>query len=142
MPSKFNLDRFIEAQERSYDIALSEIKNGRKINHWMWYIFPQPDGLGSSATSKKYAIKSLGEAKAYLQHPILGSRVLEISAALIHVQGRTVQEIFGSPDDLKLHSCMTLFAEVEPSEVIFQAILTKHFAGEKSAKTMKIIDNM
>jgi uncharacterized protein (DUF1810 family) len=102
-------------------------KNGRKISHWMWYIFPQPSGLGYSATSKKYAIKSKAEANDYLKHPILGKRLVEI---------------FGSPDDLKLHSSMTLFAQIEPTETIFQAILDKFFKGERSEKTLRIIESM
>jgi uncharacterized protein (DUF1810 family) len=121
---------------------LSEIKNGLKTSHWIWYIFPQPSGLGYSATSKKYAIKSKAEASDYLKHPVLGKRLVEISEALSIVSDKTAYEIFGSPDNLKLHSSMTLFAQIEPTETIFQAILDKFFRGERSEKTLRIIESM
>ena len=106
----YNLSRFLQAQEDDYKEALSEIRNGRKRSHWMWYIFPQIDGLAFSSTSKHYAIKSIEEAKAYLAHPVLGPRLLECAQAVVDVEGRSAAEIFGSPDDLKLRSCATLFA--------------------------------
>ena len=111
----YNLSRFVRAQEPAYAHALSEIKGGRKRSHWMWYIFPQVDGLAFSATSKRYAIKSVAEAKAYLDHPVLGPRLLACAEAVLGVEGRSATEIFGSPDDLKLRSCATLFACVSPS---------------------------
>ena len=106
----FDLNRFLEAQAEDYDLALSELKNGRKRSHWMWFIFPQFDGLAFSSTSKFFAIKSLEEARAYLAHPVLGPRFLECAEAVAGVEGRTAAEIFGFPDDLKLKSCATLFA--------------------------------
>src|SRR5579883_1362213 len=106
----YNLNRFVEAQEDAYERALAEIRNGRKESHWMWYIFPQFDGLGFSATSKRYAIKGVAEAEAYLAHPVLGPRLRECTEATLHVEGRSASDIFGSPDDLKLRSCATLFA--------------------------------
>src|SRR3989442_11173428 len=106
----FDLNRFLVAQQDDYDSALAEIKNGQKESHWMWYIFPQLDGLAFSATSKFYAIKSIAEAQAYLNHPILGPRLLECAEAVVAVDGLSAVEIFGRPDDLKLRSCATLFA--------------------------------
>jgi uncharacterized protein (DUF1810 family) len=121
---------------------LSEIKNGLKTSHWIWYIFPQPSGLGNSETSKKYAIKSKAEASDCLKHPVLGKRLVEISEALSIISDKTAYEIFGSPDDLKLHSSITLFAQIEPAETIFQAILDKFFKGERSEKTLRIVESM
>src|SRR5947209_4563623 len=108
----FDLDRFLKAQESDFDQALAEIKAGHKRSHWMWYIFPQIDGLAFSATSKHFAIKSIDEAQAYLSHPVLGPRLLECAQAALDVDGRSVAEIFGSPDDLKFKSSATLFAAV------------------------------
>ena len=109
-----DLNRFVQAQENDYERALSEVRQGRKRSHWMWYIFPQFDGLGFSQTSKRYAIKSVAEAKAYLSHPVLGPRLLECFEAALSVEGQSAYEIFGSPDDMKLKSCATLFASVSP----------------------------
>src|SRR5262249_10926587 len=111
----YDLGRFLRAQERDFEQALSEIKSGRKRTHWIWYIFPQFAGLGFSSTSKHYSIKSIEEAKAYLDHAVLGPRLLECAEAALAVEGRTATEIFGSPDDLKLRSCATLFARISPS---------------------------
>src|SRR5580765_4438135 len=101
----YHLSRFLRAQEDDYERALSEIKNGRKCTHWMWYIFPQIDGLAFSSTSKYYSIKSIEEARAYIDHPVLGPRLLECAEAAVRVEGRSAREVFGSPDDLKLRSC-------------------------------------
>src|SRR5438034_9503126 len=109
MADPYDLQRFVRAQEHDYEEALSEIRSGRKRSHWMWYIFPQFDGLGISATSRKYAIKSVAEAEAYLGHPILGPRLLACCEAALRVEGRSAHEIFGSPDEMKLRSCATLF---------------------------------
>ena len=109
-----DLARFVRAQEGDYEAALSEIRGGRKRTHWMWYVFPQLDGLAFSPTSKYYAIKGLDEARAYLGHPVLGSRLRECAEAALGVGGRSAAEVFGSPDDLKLRSCATLFACVSP----------------------------
>src|SRR5689334_5126168 len=111
----YDLARFLHAQEHDYQQALAEIRSGRKRSHWMWYIFPQFDGLGFSATSKHYAIKSIAEADAYLRHPILGPRLVESLEAVLNVEGRSAIEIFGSPDDMKLRSSATLFASVSPA---------------------------
>src|SRR5262245_16003157 len=110
-----DLDRFVQAQEGDYERALSEVRSGRKRSHWMWYIFPQYDGLGFSATTRRYSIKSVAEAKAYLAHPVLSARLTEISEAALAVEGRSALEVFGSPDDMKLRSCATLFAHVSPA---------------------------
>jgi len=134
-----SLQRFIDAQQSDYETALSEIKRGRKQSHWMWYIFPQIQGLGFSATSKLYAIKNLKEAQAYLNHPLLGKRLKEITDALINLPTNDAHEIFGSPDDVKLKSSMTLFASLPDADPIFESALKKFFKGEKDAKTLSII---
>ncbi|HEV8541879.1 MAG TPA: DUF1810 domain-containing protein [Verrucomicrobiae bacterium] len=129
----FDLARFVAAQEADYTRALFEIKAGRKRTHWMWYIFPQFDGLGFSSISKFYAIKSRAEAEAYLRHPILGSRLLECVTALLQLDGRFAHDIFGSPDDLKLRSCATLFATVNNDSKngsIFHRLLTKYYPAQ------------
>ena len=135
----YNLTRFVRAQETAYAQALSEISNGRKRTHWMWYIFPQLDGLAFSATSKQYAIKSLAEAKAYLDHPLLGPRLLECAEAVVGVEGRSATEIFGSPDDLKLRSCATLFASVSPRDSVFHRLLAKYYRGERDGRTLQLL---
>src|SRR5215468_6851815 len=116
----YNLSRFVQAQEGVYQQALSEISSGRKQSHWMWYIFPQFDGLGFSSTSRRYAIKSPEEARAYLAHPVLGPRLVECAEAVLQVDGRSAHEIFGSPDDLKLRSSASLFASVSPPGSVFE----------------------
>jgi uncharacterized protein (DUF1810 family) len=133
----YDLKRFVRAQEADYERALSEIRSGRKRSHWMWYIFPQIDGLAFSSTSKYYSIKSVEEAKAYLDHPILGPRLLECAEAVIRVEGRSATEIFGSPDDLKLRSCATLFAAVLPPGSVFERLLGKYYRGEPDEKTLQ-----
>jgi uncharacterized protein (DUF1810 family) len=133
------LHRFLQAQEKDYDRALAEIRVGRKRSHWMWYIFPQFDGLGFSSTTKRYAIKSLAEAEAYLGHPILGPRLLEVAEAVVRIDGRTAYEIFGSPDDMKLRSCATLFAHVSPTGSVFERLLDKYFQGERDDKTIQLL---
>ena len=133
------LSRFVEAQEEDYEQALVEIMRGRKQSHWMWYIFPQFDGLGFSATSKRYAIKSIAEAKAYLCHPVLGPRLMECAEAVVRIEGRSAREIFGSPDDVKLRSCATLFACVSPVGSVFDRLLSKYFRGERDDKTLRLI---
>jgi len=134
-----NLSRFLEAQDEDYERALSEIRAGRKRSHWMWYVFPQFHGLGSSSTSQHYAIKSVAEARAYLAHPRLGPRLVECAEAALHVQGRSAHDIFGSPDDMKLRSCATLFASVSPGDSPFQRILDKYFAGEPDDRTVRLL---
>ena len=135
----YDLGRFLRAQERDFEQALSEIKSGRKRTHWIWYIFPQFAGLGFSSTSKHYSIKSIEEAKAYLDHAVLGPRLLECAEAALAVEGRTATEIFGSPDDLKLRSCATLFARISPSGSVFERLLEKYFAGQPDEKTLRLL---
>jgi uncharacterized protein (DUF1810 family) len=135
----YNLSRFVRAQEKDYERALSEIRSGKKRTHWMWYIFPQIDGLALSSTSKHYSIKSIEEAKGYLDHPILGARLLECAEAVVRVEGRSAREIFGSPDDLKLRSCATLFARVLPPGSVFDRLLRKHYRGEPDDKTLHLL---
>jgi uncharacterized protein (DUF1810 family) len=135
-----NLVRFVQAQEDDYDQALAEIRSGRKLSHWMWYIFPQLEGLGFSATSRRYAIKSLAEAKAYLSHPVLGRRLVQCAEATLGVQGRSALEIFGTPDDMKLHSCSTLFAYVSPAGSVFDRLLDKYFQGRRDAQTLRLLE--
>ncbi|GAA4021231.1 DUF1810 domain-containing protein [Hymenobacter glaciei] len=136
---KSNLDRFIEAQAGSYQSALSEMKNGRKRSHWMWYIFPQIQGLGLSETARFYAIQDLQEAEEYARHPVLGSRLVAISTALLGVKSNDANAVMGSPDDLKLKSSMTLFAAMPGADPVFQAVLEKFFNGAKDEKTLRII---
>jgi uncharacterized protein (DUF1810 family) len=135
-----DLNRFVEAQEADYERALSEIVGGRKRTHWMWYIFPQIDGLGSSSISKRFSIKGVEEAKAYLDHPVLGPRLLRCAEAVAAIEGRSATEIFGSPDDLKLKSCATLFAFVLPPGSVFDRLLAKYYAGERDEKTLRLLD--
>ena len=133
------LNRFVQAQEDDCGQALSEIRSGRKQSHWMWYIFPQFDGLGFSSTSKRYSIKSIAEAEAYLAHPVLGPRLKECAEAVLHVEGRSAFEIFDSPDDLKLKSCATLFAYVSPVGSVFDRLLDKYYQGERDSKTLHLL---
>ena len=133
------LERFTNAQERDYQTALSEIKSGRKRSHWMWYIYPQIAGLGYSSTSKFYAIKDLREAENYLAHPVLGERIVEISNALLEIEGKTANQIFGSPDDAKLKSSMTLFGALERTDPVFQSVLDKYFGGERDHRTLEML---
>ena len=137
----FDLKRFTSAQESVYDRALSELKNGSKRSHWMWYIFPQLDRLAYSTTSKYYAIKSREEAIAYLNHSVLGARLRECAEAVFAVEGKTVSQIFGYPDDLKLKSSMTLFSEVT-TDPIFIRIIDKYFKGERDEKTLQLLNKL
>jgi len=136
---RYHLHRFLDAQEHEYARALTEIRGGQKRSHWMWYVFPQYDGLASSATSKYYALKSVGEADAYLRHPILGARLLECVEALCAIDGRSATQILGFPDDVKLRSCATLFACVSPPGSAFERLLAKYFAGEQDDRTLRLI---
>lgn len=140
MNNNYNLDRFIIAQERDYQIALKEIKNGYKKSHWMWYIFPQLADLGYSTTAKFYGIKNKDEAIAYLQNEYLKNNLIEISNALNQINDN-ISNILGYPDDLKLKSCMTLFNYVDPTIEIFSKIITKFYNGEKDFNTIKILEN-
>ena len=137
-----NLQRFISAQEGDYETALQEIRSGRKRSHWMWYIFPQIDGLGFSDMARRYGIKDLTEAAQYLEHPVLGSRLIEISQALLELPGNNATEIMGSPDNLKLHSSMTLFSLIPDTNPVFDAVLKKFFKGQQDNGTLRLINHM
>jgi len=133
------LEKFVAAQRQDYPIALAEIREGRKRSHWMWYIFPQLDGLGFSDMAKRYGIRDLNQAGAYLEHPLLGSRLVEISEVLLTHKGIGAHEIFGSPDDLKLRSSMTLFAAVPSAPPVFSKVLDEFFSGRHDIKTLGIL---
>lgn len=139
MSQQYNLQRFVDAQRLDYTTALNEIKNGRKRSHWIWYIFPQIQGLGFSETSRYYAIADLGETEAYLKHPVLGKHLIEISEELLKLQENDAYRVFGSPDDMKLRSSMTLFVFVPDAPPVFQQVLDKFFNGKKDDKTLQII---
>lgn len=139
--NQYGLDRFIEAHKEDYENALSEIKNGRKLTHWMWYIFPQIVGLGMSETTKYYEIKSLEEAKLYLNNKLLGIHLIEISKVLLELNTSNPVEIFGEVDALKLKSSMTLFSLVSENE-IFDKVIDKYFDGNKDSDTIKICEEM
>ena len=131
-----NLERFLSAQAVDYEVALEELCRGAKKSHWMWYIFPQADGLGSSSMAARYAIKTKEEAIAYLRHKVLGTRLNECSAALLGVEGKSIDEIVGFPDNLKLKSSMTLFASISPSDNVFQAVLDRYYGGAMDERTL------
>jgi len=135
----YDLTRFVRAQEQSYQQALSELERGRKQSHWMWYVFPQFDGLGTSPMSMRYSIKSSAEARAYLEHPVLGPRLVECAEAMLAVDGKSARAILGSPDDMKLKSCATLFAQVSPSGSVFERLLDKFYDGERDAATLRLL---
>jgi uncharacterized protein (DUF1810 family) len=134
---RHNLQRFIDAQHPIYGQVRDELQAGQKESHWMWFIFPQVKGLGSSPTAQKYAISGIEEAKAYLEQPLLGYRLRECTQLVNAVNGRSIEEIFGYPDHLKFHSSMTLFAHAHPSDKLFTAALAKYFHGELDAKTLE-----
>ena len=135
----FNLQRFVTAQEKLYETVVAELKNGDKQTHWMWFIFPQIDGLGTSTFAKLYAIKSISEAKAYFNHPLLGARLLECSKILLTIKNKSANDILGSPDYIKLQSCMTLFSLVLPLEKTFTDVLAKYYNNEKDIRTIEIL---
>jgi uncharacterized protein (DUF1810 family) len=133
-----DLSRFLKAQEQDYEQALREIRSGRKRSHWMWYIFPQIQGLGFSPTAQYYAIRDLQEARDYLAHPVLSARLKEISSALLDLNGLSASEIFGYPDDLKLRSSMTLFRMADLNEPVFLEVLEKYYDGKPDARTVEL----
>ena len=133
-----DLSRFLKAQEQDYEQALREIRSGRKRSHWMWYIFPQIQGLGFSPTAQYYAIRDLQEARDYLAHPVLGARLKEISSALLDLDELSASEIFGYPDDLKLRSSMTLFRMADLNEPVFLEVLEKYYDGKPDARTVEL----
>lgn len=134
-----DLGRFIQAQRNVYAVALAEIRAGRKQSHWMWFIFPQLAGLGSSDLARFYAIRNREEAVRYFDHPVLGTRLIEITTALLALDGLTVLEIFGAPDDLKLCSCCTLFSSISSGPSVFDAVLSKYFAGQPDRITLSLL---
>ncbi len=135
----FDLERFLSAQSATYGHALAELCSGQKRTHWMWFIFPQIEGLGYSSTARHYAIRSLAEARAYLDHAVLGARLKECSEAVLAVEGRTASDIFAYPDDLKLRSCMTLFAAVAEPGSVFLRLLEKYFDGRQDERTLQLL---
>lgn len=137
----YNLNRFLQAQEHSYEIALREIKNGVKRTHWMWYIFPQLKELGRSATAKYYGIENFEEAKMFLEHPVLGARLKEISKALLGLETNDPYKVMGDIDGLKLCSSMTLFAEIEGYDSVFGKVIDKYYDGNKDINTISILTN-
>lgn len=139
---KYNLERFIIKQERDYPRAYAELSQGRKQSHWSWWIIPQIVGLGMTSTSQEYAIKSLDEAIAFLEHPYLGKNIREIAKVLLGLESDNATAVMGYPDDLKLRSCMTLFAEADPSEEVFQKVLDKFYGGEKDERTLEILKSL
>ena len=133
----FHLERFLEAQKPIFDHVRSELQAGRKMSHWMWFIFPQIRGLGRSPTAIEFAISGLDEARAYLAHPILGPRLKECTRLVLLVENRPLAQIFGSPDDMKFRSCMTLFAQVSPDDDLFNRALQKYFRGVPDQLTLE-----
>jgi uncharacterized protein (DUF1810 family) len=134
-----DLDRFVEAQRDIYDQAMAEIRSGRKRSHWMWFVFPQIAGLGMSETSRRYAIRNRAEGEAYLAHPVLGPRLLESADAVLALEGRSALDVFGSPDDIKLRSCATLFAALSAPGSVFERVLERYFAGEADSRTLRLL---
>jgi uncharacterized protein (DUF1810 family) len=135
----FHLSRFVAAQERDYARALTEIQDGRKRTHWIWYVFPQIEGLGRSSMATQYAIRSAAEAEAYLSHPVLGPRLMECCEAALAVEGLSAREVFGSPDDLKVRSCATLFAAISPPGSVFERLLDRYYAGVPDEPTLRFL---
>lgn len=140
--SGYQLKRFLDAQDADYAAALQEIKMGRKRSHWMWYIFPQIAGLGMSGISRNYAIADLQEAKEYMENPLLKAHMLEICGALLQLEDKNADIIFGFPDNLKLKSSMTLFEAAAPEYPVFGAVLKQYFAGERDEKTLSILNDL
>ena len=136
---QFNLKRFIKAQSRSYETAMNELSSGNKTGHWIWYIFPQIDGLGSTDMTKLYSIKSVQEASAYLEHPILGKRLIESCEILLNLDVPSISDVMGFPDDLKLRSSMTLFEYVSEPKSIFKKVLIRYFDNDLDEVSLEII---
>jgi len=137
MNDPYHLQRFLTAQDPVYAQVLGELRAGEKLSHWMWFIFPQIQGLGRSAMAKRYAIASMAEARAYLDHPVLGQRLRECTGLVNDVRGRSVEDIFGYPDDLKFHSSMTLFSAAAPDAEVFEQALRQYFDGRRDALTLR-----
>ncbi|SRR5579883_2672250 len=139
MDDPWELERFVDAQRTVYESACSELGSGRKKTHWMWFIFPQLKGLGSSPVAQRFAISSLAEASAYLEHPVLGPRLRHCTALVNRIEGRSIDSIFGFPDDLKFRSSMTLFAQATPDNRVFREALDKYFSGEPDELTLQLL---
>ncbi len=137
----YDLNRFLSAQEGIYERALAELRGGQKRTHWMWFIFPQIEGLGYSPTAKRYSIKSREEARQYLNHPVLGKRLLECTEAVVALKGESVSEIFGYPDDVKFTSSMTLFEKIAGSGSVFSLALDRYCRGERDVTTLRLSEN-
>jgi uncharacterized protein (DUF1810 family) len=139
MADPYRLRRFLDAQDlnRTYQQVISELRNGRKSSHWMWYVFPQVKGLGRSWTANEYAIASLDEARAYLQHPVLGPRLVECARLLLAIDGKSAADVLGSLDAIKLRSSMTLFAGADPQQAVFRRVLDKYFQGSEDPETIR-----
>ncbi len=142
MNDLFNLERFVVAQKNVYPTVIEELKSGVKISHWMWFIFPQVEGLGRTEIAKKYAIKSLDEAKAYVAHPLLGKRLQECIELVLDIDGKSANAIFGYPDDLKFKSSMTLFLVAAPHIDLFQRAINKYYDGHQDRLTIKLLDTI
>lgn len=139
MDDPHHLQRFVQAQAPVYGQVVDELRAGVKRSHWMWFVFPQLAGLGFSAMARHYAIASLAEAQAYLAHPLLGARLRECAQLVLAIEGRSIHGIFGAPDDLKFHSCVTLFGQAQPGEALFQRCLQKYFAGQGDPQTIALL---
>lgn len=139
MTDSHNLQRFIDAQDPVYEEVLAELAAGQKTSHWMWFVFPQHKELGRSAMAQHYGIASKEEAQAYWQHPVLGARLRECVELVLAVKGKTAFQIFGSPDDLKFRSSMTLFSQAEPGEPLFKRALAKYFGGIGDSRTLELL---
>lgn len=144
MSDPYDLERYVEAQAPCYARVLEELAAGEKTSHWMWFIFPQLRGLGMSSTARRFGLSGLEEARAYLAHPLLGPRLRECTRSVLAVEGRTAHEIFGSPDDLKLRSCLTLFAQAAgpspaPETRVFDEALAKYYGGEPDPRTLELL---
>jgi uncharacterized protein (DUF1810 family) len=139
MDDPFDLQRFVEAQAPVYETALGELRAGRKRTHWMWFVFPQLQGLGASAMAQRYALSGVAEAQAYLAHPVLGPRYRACVTAVNLTEGRSAHDIFGSPDDMKFRSSLTLFLAAEPGQPAFQRALNTYFNGEPDPRTLEIL---
>lgn len=139
MDDPFDLQRFVDAQAAVYDRVLAELRAGAKRSHWIWFVFPQLRALGSSPTARHYGIDSLAEAKAYLAHPVLGTRLRECTRLVAAVEGRSIDDIFGWPDNLKVRSSMTLFSRAGDDDTDFRAVLDKYYGGEQDARTLELL---
>ncbi|MFI2812103.1 MULTISPECIES: DUF1810 domain-containing protein [Microbulbifer] len=139
MSDPFDLERFVNAQAPCYESVLAELKAGNKRSHWMWFVFPQVEGLGHSPMAQRYAIGSLDEARAYLQHPVLGTRLRECCEQLLQLEGLSAHEILGSPDDMKLKSSMTLFEQVAGANSPFGRVLERYYGGERDRRSLELL---